>query len=60
MGGVRRWRDGSMVLRWAASALMKTGKRFKKIMGYRNLWQLEAHLKLLDAEQNLDQKREAG
>jgi transposase-like protein len=30
---VTRWRDGSMVLRWCASALLATEKNFRRIMG---------------------------
>ena len=41
---VCRWRDGSMVLRWAAAALSMTEKHFRKIMGYRDLWMLKAAL----------------
>lgn len=41
---VCRWRDGKMVLRWAASALLMTEKNFRKIMGYRDLWMLKAAL----------------
>ena len=41
---VCRWRDGTMVLRWAASALLMTEKNLRKIMGYRDLWMLEAAL----------------
>ena len=41
---VRRWRDGKMVLRWAAAALLMTEKNFRKIMGYRSLWMLKAGL----------------
>jgi putative transposase len=41
---VCRWRDGKMVLRWAAAALLMTEKNFRKIMGYRDLWMLEAAL----------------
>ncbi len=51
-GGVRlptrkvcRWRDGKMVLRWAAALLMKN---LRKIMGYCYLWMLEASLKKKD------------
>lgn len=40
---VCRWRDGKMVLRWAAALLM-TEQRFRKIMGYRDLWMLKAAL----------------
>jgi putative transposase len=41
---VCRWRDGKMVLRWAAAALLMTEQNFRKIMGYRDLWMLEAAL----------------
>jgi len=38
------WRDGQMVLRWAAAALLMTEKNFRRIMGYRDLWMLKAAL----------------
>lgn len=41
---VCRWRDGQMVLRWAAAALLMTEQNFRKIMGYRDLWMLKAAL----------------
>jgi putative transposase len=41
---VCRWRDGAMVKRWAASAFLATEKNFRKIMGYRDLWMLDAIL----------------
>jgi putative transposase len=37
-----RWRDGKMVLRWAAAAFLITEKSFRKIQGYRDLWMLKA------------------
>ena len=39
-----RWRDGRMVLRWAAAAFLITEKSFRKIQGYRDLWILKAVL----------------
>ena len=36
-----------MVLRWAGAAWLETEKHFRKIMGYRDLWMLEAALKEL-------------
>jgi transposase-like protein len=39
-----RWRDGRMVLRWAAAAFLITEKSFRKIQGYRDLWMLKAVL----------------
>src|SRR5713226_1943013 len=41
---VCRWRDGKMVLRWAAAALLMTEQSFRRIMGYRDLWMLKAAL----------------
>ncbi len=41
---VCRWRDGKMVLRWAAAALLMTEQNFRRIMGYRDLWMLRAAL----------------
>ena len=41
---VCRWRDSGMVKRWMASALLATEKNFRKIMGYRDLWALDAIL----------------
>jgi transposase-like protein len=41
---VTHWKNGKMVLRWMASAFIRTEKRFNKIMGHRDLWALEAVL----------------
>jgi len=41
---VCRWRDGAMVKRWAAAAFLATEKNFRKIMGYHDLWMLDAIL----------------
>jgi len=41
---VTHWQNGKMVIRWLASAFIRTEKRFKMIMGYRDLWTLEAIL----------------
>ena len=43
-GRVTHWRDGAMVLRWCATALLETEKKFRRIMGYQQLWILEAAL----------------
>ena len=55
-GRVTRWRDGGMVLRWTASALLSIEKRMRRIMGYEQLWVLEAKLTDSDVEQNLAEK----
>ena len=42
--GVTRWKDAAMVCRWAAAAFLDTEKSFRKIMGYKDLWMLDAIL----------------
>jgi len=51
-GRVTHWRDGSMVLRWTASALLATEKKFRRIMGYQQLWILVSNLQG-EHEQNM-------
>ncbi len=46
---VTRWKDASMVRRWAAAAFLDTEKNFRKIMGYKDLWMLEAVLNPTDS-----------
>lgn len=41
---VCRWRDSGMVKRWMASAFLATEKNFRKLMGHRDLWALDAIL----------------
>jgi hypothetical protein len=41
---VRRWRDATMVQRWAAASFLATETNFRRIMGWKDLWQLEAIL----------------
>ena len=44
MRRVTRWRDGSMVVRWAAASFMDAERNYRRIMGYGDLWILKAHL----------------
>ena len=52
-GRVKRWRGGPMALRWTASALLSIERRMRRIMGYQQLWMLEAALKELDDKETL-------
>jgi transposase-like protein len=52
-GRVKRWRDGRMALRWTASALLSIEKRMRRIMGYQQLWMLEAALKDLEEKERV-------
>lgn len=47
---VKRWRGGSMALRWAATALLEAEKRFKRIRGHRDLAAFNASLLSLVAD----------
>jgi hypothetical protein len=55
-GRVTRWRDGQMVLRWTASSLVCLEKRMRRIMGYQQLWILEAKLQDQNQEQEVAKK----
>ena len=55
-GRVKNWKDHAMVVRWTASALMDMEKRFKRIMGYQQLWILDAKLKELNENETIDNK----
>jgi putative transposase len=37
---VKRWRDGSMLERWLAAAVLEVARGFRKIQGYRDLRRL--------------------
>jgi putative transposase len=41
---VTNWKNGQMVLRWAAAAYLETEKSFRRIIGYQELWMLKAAL----------------
>ena len=56
---VCRWQDGSMVLRWAATAFLDAEQTFRRIMGYRDLWQLKAYLDELDQDEQMTSNEQA-
>ncbi len=41
---VCRWRDAAMLQRWVAASFLATEKNFRRIMGWQDLWQLQAIL----------------
>ena len=59
-GRVSRWKGGSMLLRWVASALVETEKSFRRIMGWKQLWMLESYLDKPAESEAVAQKRKAG
>ena len=50
---VKRWRDHSMVVRWVASSLLEMENRFRRVMGYQQLWILEAKLNELAGKSDI-------
>ena len=53
---VKNWRDHGMVVRWVAASLLDMEQRFKRIMGYQQLWMLEAKLKELNEQTGIDEE----
>jgi putative transposase len=41
---VCRWRDAAMIQRWVAASFLATEKNFRRIMGWKDLWQLKVIL----------------
>ena len=56
---VCRWRDAAMVQRWAAASFLATEKNFRRIMGWKDLWQLETILGRKVSEQAAAQQEAA-
>ena len=57
---VTRWRGQEMVLYWAASAWMETEKNFRRIQGFKSLWELESILNKDFTEDKIDLERGVG
>jgi hypothetical protein len=55
---VKRWKGGSMILRWASAAVLDAKQRFRRIRGYRDIHRLVAALESIETEQNnaMDQR----
>ena len=46
---VKRWRGGSMILRWVSASVEHASKAFRKLRGHAGMQTLVAHLRKLDA-----------
>ena len=53
---VKNWQDHGMVVRWVAASLLDMEQRFKRVMGYQQLWILETKLRELAEEERIDGK----
>jgi transposase-like protein len=56
---VSRWRDAAIVQRWAAASFLATEKNFRRIMGWKDLWQLETILGRKVSDQDAAQQEAA-
>lgn len=56
---VRRWRDGTMIVRWVASALREADKKFRKLKGHKDMPKLIAALKKHQSGLQVDTKKKA-
>jgi transposase-like protein len=57
---VCNWKDGQMVLRWAASAYLATEKSFRRIMGHEQLWMLKSYLDQNEVSATVAAQRKVG
>ena len=59
---VKRWRDGTMALRWCAAGMLEAGHQFRRVNGHLHLPKLRAALEarvtknVTAVSQNEDQK----
>src|SRR5215471_5143387 len=56
---VCRWRDAAMVERWVAASFLATEQNFRRIMGWKDLWQLETILGRKVSDQTAAQQEAA-
>ena len=54
---VKRWRDGSMKLRWCAAGLLKVEQKFRRIKGYRDIPKLITALEALTLKHSTHQRK---
>ncbi len=50
---VKRWRGGSMLLRWVSAAVQEASQGFRKVRGYRDLAELVRTLKKIENEEEV-------
>ncbi len=53
---VKRWRSGSMIVRWAVTALIEAESHFRRVRGYRDIAKLDAALNAA-VDAHLEQER---
>jgi len=56
---VKRWRGGSMVVRWVSAAIQEAEKKFRRVQGFRDIEKLTKALEGIEAEDEAAAKRVA-
>jgi transposase-like protein len=56
---VKRWRGGSMAVRWVSAAIQEAEKKFRRVQGFRDIEKLTKALKRVEAEDEAAAKRVA-
>ncbi len=56
---VKRWRSGTMVVRWVRPAIVEAEKTFRRVHGWRDITQLVSALAVLEAKEEASTERVA-
>ena len=56
---VKRWRGGSMAVRWVSAAIQEAEKKFRRVQGFRDIEKLTKALKRVETEDEAAAKRVA-
>jgi transposase-like protein len=56
---VKRWRGGSMAVRWVSAAIQEAEKKFRRVQGFRDIRKLTKALEGIEAEDEAAAKRVA-
>jgi len=56
---VKRWKGGSMVVRWVSAAIVEAGKKFRRVQGWRDIEKLVRALALIEDQEEATAERVA-
>jgi transposase-like protein len=56
---VKRWRGGSMVVRWVSAAIVEAEKKFRRVQGWRDIEKLVRALNVIEAKEEAAAERVA-
>ena len=56
---VKRWRHGTMVVRWVSAAIVEAEKTFRRVHGWRDITTLVSALAVLEAKEEVATERVA-